>query len=320
MAATSNTSRALSAVKRIRVEGSNLQLDLNEADNSLVITTTGITAGLRMREEDGSPDIASVSDLIVPSDSLTDDGGGTATLQLGINTNITIKGGKTAPPLITSDQNNYNPTGLSDSTMLALSTDATRTITGLAGGQDNREIVIVNVGTNPIVLSHEDAASTAANRFDLPGDADATIQLGTSYSLLYDASISRWRSLSGSTSGSASGNSIKDFITPPDLTGDVNDYNPTGLADTNVEIIYIDNDNTTRNITGIANGTEGRLITLVFTGGTNDINLVNESASSLAPNRMFTGAGRVINGGNRTASLIYTDVDGTGFRWILYTP
>src|SRR5262245_5386417 len=52
--------------------------------------------------------------------------------------------GDISPSQITSNQNNYNPTGLSTASVLRLSTDASRNITSLAGGADGRIIVIVN--------------------------------------------------------------------------------------------------------------------------------------------------------------------------------
>lgn len=113
------------------------------------------------------------------------------------------------PSQITSDQNDYNPTGLADAVVLRLSTDASRNITGLQGGADGRIIVVRNVGSNNIVLKDEDAGSSAANRFALAGDV--TLAADQQAILQYDSTASRWGILStsaalgGTPSGSAGG-------------------------------------------------------------------------------------------------------------------
>jgi hypothetical protein len=99
--------------------------------------------------------------------------------------------GDISPAQITADQNDYNPAGLPAAGILRLSSDASRNVTGLQGGADGRVIAIVNVGSNPIVLKDQSAASTATNRF-LFG-ADLTLAANGAVLLWYDASSSRWR-------------------------------------------------------------------------------------------------------------------------------
>lgn len=123
-------------------------------------------------------------------------------------TNVPLTGGSTlnadvalsgdiSPSQITSDQNDYSPTGLSSASTLRLDTDANsgagRSVTGLAGGADGRIIIIHNVGSNPLRLKSENASSTAGNRFSFPVD----IVLGSkrSATLQYDTTSSRWRLL-----------------------------------------------------------------------------------------------------------------------------
>lgn len=101
--------------------------------------------------------------------------------------------GDISPSQITTNQNDYNPTGLSTAAVLRLSTDASRNITGLAGGADGRVIIIANVGSFNIVLTDSDTNSTAANRFDLSGDY--TLQPSQVVVLLYDSTSSRWRAV-----------------------------------------------------------------------------------------------------------------------------
>ena len=96
-----------------------------------------------------------------------------------------------SPTQITANQNDYSPTGLSTASVLRLSTDALRDVTGLAGGSDGREITILNVGAQLLALKDESASSTAANRFALPNDV--ILSADESAVLWYDATSSRWR-------------------------------------------------------------------------------------------------------------------------------
>lgn len=94
------------------------------------------------------------------------------------------------PAQITANQDNYAPTGIADTTVLRLSTDASRDITGIAGGADGRVLKLVNVGSFNIVLK-DDVTSTEANRFQLK--ADLTIAPDGGAILWYDSTSSRWR-------------------------------------------------------------------------------------------------------------------------------
>ncbi len=100
-----------------------------------------------------------------------------------------------APPQIAADQNDYNPSGLAGASVLRLSSDASRNITGLAGGADGRLVAIVNTGANDIVLKDASAASMPANRFAFPGDITLAAKQGAV--LWYDATDARWKLLAG---------------------------------------------------------------------------------------------------------------------------
>ena len=97
-----------------------------------------------------------------------------------------------SPAQITSNTDNYAPTGLSTATVLRLSTDASRNLTGITGGADGRILVLLNVGSFPLVLK-DNVTSTAANRFQLVGDL--TLQGDEGVILYYDSTSSRWRLL-----------------------------------------------------------------------------------------------------------------------------
>jgi hypothetical protein len=119
--------------------------------------------------------------------------------------------GDISPSQITSNQNDFAPTGFSTASTLRLSTDATRSITGLAAGTDGRIIVIHNVGSNDLVLANESASSTAANRFAI--GADTTLSANTSISLRYDATSSRWRAIASAGAGGGAGSGTVTSIT-----------------------------------------------------------------------------------------------------------
>lgn len=118
--------------------------------------------------------------------------------------------GDISPSQITSNQNDYNPTGLADASVLRLSTDASRNITSIAGGADGRVLLILNVGSFNLVLKDDDGATgTAANRFAFSGDVTLAADQGAI--IWYDSTSSRWRifatsaALGGAPSGSAGG-------------------------------------------------------------------------------------------------------------------
>jgi hypothetical protein len=102
--------------------------------------------------------------------------------------------GELSPAQITANQNNYNPTGLATANMLRLTSDQTRKITGLAGGVHGRKVEILNVNTaqdGDLVLTFEDPASTAANRFAF--ENDVVLEPTEGAVLTYDGLSARWR-------------------------------------------------------------------------------------------------------------------------------
>lgn len=105
------------------------------------------------------------------------------------------------PSQITSNQNDYNPTGWTNggapngASILRINTDASRNITSMAGGTAGRLAIITNTGSNNIVLTDDDGATgTAANRFD--NNISLTLAANTSVMAYYDGTSSRWRILS----------------------------------------------------------------------------------------------------------------------------
>jgi hypothetical protein len=105
-----------------------------------------------------------------------------------------------SPSQITSNQNNYDPAGLNNggapngASIVRLSSDASRDLTSIVGGAQGRLLVLVNVGSQNIVLKDDDGATgTAANRLQL--NADITLLPEQSIMLWYDGTSSRWRSM-----------------------------------------------------------------------------------------------------------------------------
>lgn len=98
-----------------------------------------------------------------------------------------------SPTSIGANQNDYAPTGFSTASVVRLTASGAYSITGLAGGSNGRAIVVVNVGSNTITLSHENASSTAANRFACPSSANFSLLAGSCVIVVYDTTSARWR-------------------------------------------------------------------------------------------------------------------------------
>jgi hypothetical protein len=130
--------------------------------------------------------------------------------------------GVATPSQITADQNDYG--GLSTNTVMRLSSDAARSITGLAGGAAGRVALVHNVWNFPITLVKESASSTAGNRFAF--DVDLILAPSQSTLLWYDTASSRWRRASASeltgvgkkVSGTNTGTITVNSTTPVNIT------------------------------------------------------------------------------------------------------
>lgn len=102
--------------------------------------------------------------------------------------------GVISPAQITADQNDYAPPNFATATRIRINSDASRVITGLAGGADGRTVILENVGSFRVGLTANDAASAAANRFKLP--FKVWLQPNTAVELEYDATSTSWRAKS----------------------------------------------------------------------------------------------------------------------------
>lgn len=97
------------------------------------------------------------------------------------------------PAQITSNQDDFTPTGLPTVAVMRLSSDTTRSITGLSGGKQGRFITLYNVGGSTITLTDEDSNSVAANRFTCPSSSNFSLVEAGKADLWYDDTTSRWR-------------------------------------------------------------------------------------------------------------------------------
>lgn len=151
-------------------------------DDGKVFLNTTNTASVVAPASDGVFTVGQTGDFSVKSDGTQIMSGGTVCHQ------------PVTPAQITSNQDNYNPGGKS-AYYQRWSSDASRNITGLtftAAKYDGQTHLIVNVGSQNIVLVH-DATSTAANRFLNSTGADITLSPNQAAEIIYDATVTRWR-------------------------------------------------------------------------------------------------------------------------------
>lgn len=111
--------------------------------------------------------------------------------------------GVSSPAQIVANQNNYSPAGLASASVLQVFSDAARSLSGLASGAEGRLVSVINVGSQPITLLDEGAASTAANRFAL--GSDLVIAAKQAALLRYDGTALRWYALTRSGAAASGG-------------------------------------------------------------------------------------------------------------------
>jgi hypothetical protein len=221
-----------------------------------------------------------------------------------INTGFFLTG-DISPAQITADQNDYNPAGFSTASVLRLSSDATRNLTGLSGGVDGRIVAVVNVGTNNIVLKDASSSSSTANRFAF--GVDVTLAAEQSAVLWYDATDSRWKALSapqasigggGGGGGSGSAPADLDLMLAELALGLADALNVAQFlgsagnrfADSFDGLTYVD----TGGATNLDTGTAG-LLKPSKTGTTVTINGFNNDASQGAALTMVDRSTAVLN-------------------------
>jgi hypothetical protein len=101
------------------------------------------------------------------------------------------------PAQITADQNDYAPANAINARTWRVSSDASRTITGITAGFSGQTVVLINVGAQDIVLANQSGSSVAANRLITGTGGNVTMQTLESAILWYDSVDSRWRRVGG---------------------------------------------------------------------------------------------------------------------------
>jgi hypothetical protein len=192
--------------------------------------------------------------------------------------------GVISPPQITANQNDYNPTGAATASVLQLSSDASRTVTGLAGGAEGRVVSFINIGSQPIVLSDESTSSSAANRFAL--GANLTISAKQAAMLRYDGTATRWRLLAGATGLLAASNNLSDLASAAAARANL------GVREqlTANRIYYVRSDGSDGN-NGLANTSGGAFLTIqkaIDTAAALDISVYNVTIN--VADATYTGA------------------------------
>ena len=100
------------------------------------------------------------------------------------------------PASFSTNQNNFATGTATVQRLNNTDTVSSRTITGFAGGRVGRLLIVLNIGTgtdNSILLGHQNASSSVANRIICPNAADLTLALGEAAVLWYDNTTLRWR-------------------------------------------------------------------------------------------------------------------------------
>lgn len=99
-----------------------------------------------------------------------------------------------SPSQLTANVDDY---AIGEFGSLRLSSDASRNITGMVAQGAGHYLILVNVGSNDIVLMHQDTNSAAANRIICnAAGTDITLNANDVAVLIYDGTTQRWRVLS----------------------------------------------------------------------------------------------------------------------------
>ena len=212
--------------------------------------------------------------------------------------------------------NDWSPTGYDHETSVIHVSPAggAATITGLDSTDvsDGHILTIIASGVSFVHLKHDDALSTAANRFYLPHDVETlSLNLEDVATFIYDGTDSRWRCIATSPA--------REMKTTSPTSGTFNDWNPQNLSSrTRALIVTPSAGNCT--ITGLsATRFVGGSRLDIVAGNTFTLILTNQGAGSTAANRFQLPAGydeiRITD--NDIVTLIYDD---SISRWRVHLP
>jgi hypothetical protein len=94
-------------------------------------------------------------------------------------------------PQLTGDVASFNPTGWGTATWVDMSSDASRTVRGMAVAATSLKR-LVNMGANPILFTHQDAGAAAAERIITPDGLTFTLAVAGVAYIRYDSTATRW--------------------------------------------------------------------------------------------------------------------------------
>jgi len=116
------------------------------------------------------------------------------------------------PDALAGTVNDWDPPGLSGVSCILINATSQVTLTGLAGGTPNRQILLINQSNFDINIVAQASGSAAANRFSVA----ATLSPGAGITLIYNTLLAQWIAAgSGSAFGPGSVLQIvQDFINP----------------------------------------------------------------------------------------------------------
>jgi hypothetical protein len=160
------------------------------SDGSIIIGSGGVSNGAGVMQFGGNA---------VPFTNLVGSLGTSSFRWSGMyTTNVDATGtivhsGVLTPTTLAASANDYAPTGHADTYLFRISASAAVNLTGLAGGVAGRKVTLTNVGANNIILSHDSASSTAANRWYGANNASVTLRPNGTVEAIYDNTSQRWR-------------------------------------------------------------------------------------------------------------------------------
>jgi hypothetical protein len=102
---------------------------------------------------------------------------------------------KISPPQITVHVNDWNPTGFETASIINVDLMGIKEIKGMKAGKNNDRKLIVNVSAYELKLSYNDSGSLSQNRIWTVEQADYKIRKYGCCEIIYDESISMWRTI-----------------------------------------------------------------------------------------------------------------------------
>lgn len=102
---------------------------------------------------------------------------------------------KISPPQLTTHVNDWNPAGFETASIVNVDILGIKEIKGMKAGKNNDRKLIVNTSAYELKLSYNDSGSLAENRIWTVEQADYKIKKYGTCEIIYDGSISMWRTI-----------------------------------------------------------------------------------------------------------------------------